>query len=556
MNVLKEGQIIKGEYKVIEKIGEGATAKVYLAYDLANEIKVALKVLKDDNVTERKIKSFQREARAISMLNHENIIKIYKIDETADFHYIVQEYVEGITLKEYIEKSSKVGITEAKRIILQVLKGLEHAHENKIVHKDIKGQNILISVDNKIKITDFGIADILEDEMTKTQSLMGTPQYVAPEVLNKGESTVQTDIYSTGILLYELLIGSAPFKGEKPTIIIMKQLNQPLPSVKKQREEIPQSMENVLIRATAKKLENRYATAKEMIKDLDTCLDISRANEEPLIIDGDFEYQELTTTNLGAIKDINDKEKKNKKRMMLITIATILLISLAFINFFIFFNKEKMTMTNLTDKTQQEAINVLVNQGLSKDNITIEKETNDKVQEGKVISTEPSSGEEINKNTNVVLTISSGKEPILLQNYIGKNISEVQPTLEEKGIIVTLFYEESDKAAGTILDQNQVAGEKLPVGSKIQFIVSKEDKEINLDNFLGLSEAEVQKWVDDNNLNISKEYGCSDKYDEGKVFYQNPAYNSKLKEGDMVTVKISNGVCPPEKSASSGTNNG
>ncbi len=555
MNVLKEGQIIKGEYKVIEKIGEGATAKVYLAYDLANEIKVALKVLKDDNVTERKIKSFQREARAISMLNHENIIKIYKIDQTAEFHYIVQEYVEGITLKEYIEKSSKIGTTEAKNIILQVLKGLEHAHENKIVHKDIKGQNILISTDNKIKITDFGIADILEDEMTKTQSLMGTPQYVAPEVLNKGESTVQTDIYSTGILLYELLIGSAPFKGEKPTIIIMKQLNQPLPSVKKQREEIPQSMENVLIKSTAKKLENRYATAREMRIDLESCLDISRANEEPLIIDGDFEYQELTTTNLGAIKEINENEKKNKKRKVLISIGLIALILLAFINFFIFFNKEKMTMTNLMDKTQQEAINVLVNQGLSKDNITIEKETNDKVQEGKVISTEPSSGEEINKNTNVVLTISSGKEPVLLQNYVGKNINDVQSSLEEKGIIVTLFYEESDKEAGTILDQNKSAGEKLPVGSKIQFIVSKEDKEISLDNFLGITEEEVQKWIDDNNLNISKEYDCSDKYEEGKVFYQEPAYNTKLKEGDMVTVKISNGACPPEQ-LSTGSDNG
>ncbi len=555
MNVLKEGQIIKGEYKVIEKIGEGATAKVYLAYDLANEIKVALKVLKDDNITERKIKSFQREARAISMLNHENIIKIYKIDQTPEFHYIVQEYVEGITLKDYIEKSYKVGTTEAKNIILQVLKGLEHAHENKIVHKDIKGQNILINTDNKIKITDFGIADILEDEMTKTQSLMGTPQYVAPEVLNKGESTVQTDIYSTGILLYELLIGSAPFKGEKPTIIIMKQLNQPLPSVKKQREEIPQSMENVLIRATAKKLENRYATAQEMIIDLDSCLDISRANEEPLIIDGDFEYQELTTTNLGVIKDINEREKKNKKRALLISMGLIGLVLLVLINFFIFFSKEQMTMADLSDKTQQEAINVLLNQGLSKDNITIEKETNDKVQEGNVISTEPSSGQEINKNTNVVLTISSGKEPILLQNYVGKNIKEAQSSLEEQGIIVTLFYEESDEDAGTILEQNKQPGEKLPVGSKVQFIVSKEDKEITLNNFLGINEDEVQKWVDDNNLNISKEYSCNDNYDEGKVFYQNPAYNSKLKEGDMVTVKISNGACPPQVD-NSGSNNG
>ncbi len=556
MNVLKEGQIIKGEYKVIEKIGEGATAKVYLAYDLANEIKVALKVLKDDNVTERKIKSFQREARAISMLNHENIIKIYKIDQTAEFHYIVQEYVEGITLKEYIEKSSKIGTTEAKSIILQVLKGLEHAHENKIVHKDIKGQNILISTDNKIKITDFGIADILEDEMTKTQSLMGTPQYVAPEVLNKGESTVQTDIYSTGILLYELLIGSAPFKGEKPTIIIMKQLNQPLPSVKKQREEIPQSMENVLIKATAKKLENRYATAQEMIIDLDSCLDISRANEEPLIIDGDFEYQELTTTNLGAIKDINEKEKKNKKRKIMLSIGLIVLILLAFINFFIFFNKEQLTMADLTDKTQTEAINVLVNQGLSKDNITIEKETNDKVKSGNVISTEPSSGEEINKDTNVVLTISSGKEPILLKNYVGKNISEVQSSLEDEGLIVTLFYEDSDKEAGTILEQKIEAGEKVQVGSTIEFVVSKENKEVNLDNFLGLSEEEVQKWIDDNKLNVSKEYACSDKYEEGKIFYQEPSYNTKLKEGDIVTIKVSNGACPPESTTSTGTNNG
>lgn len=556
MNILKEGQIIKGEYKILEKIGEGATAKVYLAYDMINEIKVALKVLKDDNITERKIRSFQREARAISMLNHENIIKIYKIDETDEFHYIVQEYVEGITLKEYIEKSSKIGTSEAKNIILQILRGLDHAHENKIVHKDIKGQNILINTENKIKITDFGIADILEDEMTKTQSLMGTPQYVAPEVLNKGESTIQTDIYSTGILLYELLIGTAPFKGEKPTIIIMKQLNQPLPSVKKQREEIPQSMENVLIKATAKKLENRYKSAEEMIMDLDTCLDISRANEEPLIIDGDFEYQELTTTNLGDIKKIDENQKKNKKRAIILTVSIITLLIVALINFFIFFNKEQLTMTDLEGKGQEEAITVLENQGLSINNITIEKLSDENIEEGKVISSTPSKGEKINKDTKVVLNISSGKEPILLKNYVGKNINDVQKELEELGFIVNVYSELSEESEGTILEQNPKSGEKYGVGSKVEFVVAKEDTKVSLANFLGMKEEDVDKWLEENNLNASKEYACSDDYDNGKIFSQSPGYGTELKQTDIVKIKISNGTCPKTATDNTGTNNG
>lgn len=549
MATIKEGQKINGKYQIIEKIGEGATAKVYLAYDLINELNVSLKILKEDDITEKKIKNFKKEAKVISLLNHDNIIQIYEIDEFEGVHYIAQEYIEGMTLKDYIIKSDKIAIQEAQNIILQILKGLEHAHEKGVVHKDIKSQNILLSVNNEIKITDFGIADILEDDMTKTQSLMGTPQYVAPEVLNKGKNTHQTDIYSTGILLYELLIGHAPFTGEKPTIIIMKQLNQPLPSVKNQREEIPQSLENVLLKATAKKLENRYQTATEMLQDLETVFDINRIDEVKVDIKDDFDYEELTTTNLGEIKKINKEESNKKKKKKYLTLITVILAFITFLialNLYFFSQENNLTMPDLSNKTLEESQSILTNLGIDSDNITITYEISEDVANNVIISTEPEAGKELMKDTMIELVISKGQEKIKLENYINQNIDDVEKLLNDLGLEVEIYQEYSPKDKGLILSQEPEADSEVAKGDTIKLIVSQGVKQVKVANLLGITEDEFDTWIEDNNLNSAKTFECNDTYDKGEIFLQDPQRNIEVEEDSVIKVSISTGTCAKE----------
>ncbi len=545
MYIIKEGQKINGKYQIIEKIGEGATSRVYLAYDLVSETNVSLKILKHENIDEKKIRNFKREAKAVAMLNDPNIIKIYEINEINNMHYIAQEYVEGMTLKDYILKTPNIEPEEAQRIVLQILKGLEHAHQKGVVHKDIKSQNILLSINNEVKITDFGIADILEDDMTKTQSLMGTPQYVAPEVLNKGESTHQTDIYSTGILLYELLIGHAPFTGEKPTIIIMKQLNQPLPSVKKQKEDIPQSLENVLLKATAKKLENRYKTAQDMIDDLSTVFDVSRINEPKVDIEDDFDYDEIATANLNEIKELNEEEeKKEKRKKSNRRIIIILLIVFLFIviNFTIFAIYRKDKMPDLTNKTLQEAKQVLINKGIKEQNINIEYSYDKNIEEGHISQTEPKSGRKINKDTVVTLTISRGTTSVVLKNYVGQNINDVQEELEELGFTVEVFFEQSDIPKGKVLSQQPEAGEEVSTQKVISLIVSEGMKKVAVKDLVGLTELEAESWISDHNLNLSKSFKCSEE-PKDIIYEQSPAPNTKVDEDTLIKITISTGEC-------------
>lgn len=545
MDFIKEGKTINGKYQIIEKIGEGATSYVYLAYDLVMERNVSLKVLKEINLTEKKIKAFKKEAHAISILNHENIIKIYEIDSYAGTYYIAQEYIDGMSLKEYIETTELIPTQKAVKIIVNVLEGLAHAHEKKVIHKDIKSQNILLGVNGEIKITDFGIADILEDDETKTQSLMGTPQYVAPEVLNKGESTYQTDIYSTGILLYELLIGHAPFYGEKPTIIILKQLNQPIPSVKQQRDSIPQSLENVLIKATAKKLSNRYPDVDEMIDDLRTCFNISRINEAPLEMKNDFEFQEMGSFNLSKVKEeevINEKRsKKRNYTWMLISVFALLFI-IVFINVIVFFNTKEQLMPDLTGKNYKDATTSLEALNVEKQNIEIKYEENKDIEKNLVIKSVPSKGLALD-NKQVILTVSKGMDTFKLNNYIGTYKEDGQIELENLGLKVNFIYENSKEEKGKIVQQIPEENNEVYPGDQITLIISNGLKTLKVQNFIGKKQEEFEKWRNENNLNETIFYECSNTLEDGVLIKQDPKDGAEIEEGTNISITISNGKC-------------
>ncbi|MGL4588708.1 MAG: Stk1 family PASTA domain-containing Ser/Thr kinase [Mycoplasmatales bacterium] len=551
---MEKQQIIANRYKIIDLIGEGGTAKVYLAYDMIQEFDVSLKILKPDLVTEQKIRHFRREAQAISLLDDEHIIKIYEIGEDEnELHYIAQEYVEGMTLKDYLKISSKIQISEVLDITKQILVGLDHAHEQGVIHKDIKGQNILINSNKKIKITDFGIADIIADDVTRTQSLMGTPQYVSPETLNRGNVNKQTDIYSVGILMFELLTGTAPFTGEKPAVIMLKQLNQPLPSIRMARTDVPQFLENIVIKATAKRLDNRYKCCADMINDIDNLYKEENVNAKKLEFVNDlFENEELEKTinfteniTYSKLKEQDNSKSKNQKKMIILGVLGLLVILIGSLTF-IQLSKEEVVMPDLVNMTEESARQSLVAIEIDEKNITIKKEPHEKIEKDKIISTTPSAEDVIKnpKEQKITIVVSTGPPTSNATDFSGQLITTVQAQLEKDGYIVKVSSVESSEAEGTILSQTPEAGSTVKKGDTFEFEVSNGISFIDVPNFIGLDWTVAQKFGQENQISIKKTDKCFDTVGKDKIFEQNPTYGSTVSKGDSITISVSTGKCP------------
>ena len=273
--MIAKGDKLSDRYQIIKSIGEGGMANVYLAYDTILERNVAVKILRGDLATDEKfVRRFQREALSASSLTNENIVEVYDVGEDNGEYYIVMEYVEGKHLKNLLKKRGKLTISEVIDIMLQVTSGLSVAHDSYIIHRDIKPQNIMILENGLVKLTDFGIAVAMNStQLTQTNSVMGSVHYLPPEMASGKGATLQSDIYSLGILMYELLTGKLPFKGDNAVEIALKHLKEPMPSLRKELPDVPASIENIILRATAKNPKNRYTDAREMYEDLKTCLD-------------------------------------------------------------------------------------------------------------------------------------------------------------------------------------------------------------------------------------------------------------------------------------------
>ena len=312
--MIEKGQMINDRYEIIKSIGEGGMANVYLAYDTILDRRVAIKVLRGDLSNDEKfVRRFQREALSASSLSHPNIVEMYDVGEDNGIYYIVMEYIEGKTLKQLIKKRGALTLSEAIDIMLQITDGISQAHDSYIIHRDLKPQNIMIKEDGTIKITDFGIAMALNStQLTQTNSVMGSVHYLPPEQASGKGSTIRSDIYSMGILFYEILTGTLPFKGDNAVEIALKQMRDEIPSVRKKNPAIPQSVENVILKATAKNPKNRYSDAKEMHADLLTVLNDDRINEAKLV----FKYPEHevdeNTKTISTIKTKTDQKLKNE----------------------------------------------------------------------------------------------------------------------------------------------------------------------------------------------------------------------------------------------------
>ncbi len=557
---MKNEIIISNRYIVKRKIGEGGMAKVYLAYDKKTEQNVAIKILKNENIDERKIRSFRREAETLSILNDENIVSIIDVGEENDVYYIVNEFIEGMTLKEYISTCSPLEVEEVINITIQILKGLSHAHEKGVVHKDIKSQNILLNQNREAKITDLGIADIIDGEFTRTQSLMGTPQYVAPEILNRENLTIQSDIYSVGILLYEMLVGHAPFTGEKPAIIMIKQMNHPLPSIIEKRSDVPQTLENIAIKASAKKLENRYQTVNEMLEDL-IQVQNGKTKAPKLILENDLSVSDdkkLEQTIVMPTEQINIetiKKKSNKKKKIIISS---IIIALAIISFFAWqaMKPKDLIMPDLIGKDIET---VKISEYLARENISIIYKNSDEYKENQIIATNPKAGSKVTDGQEIIFTVSQGPKTIELEDFTGKNADTAKITLEKLGYDVEVKQVNSLQEKGTIVNQEPPAGQLISYDDKIILYSSTQTIELTVPNFIGLPLSEVSTWATNNQIKLETTDVCAEGFKENQVTSQSPNYKETIKNGNILKVNVVGNNCDininvpkPEEESTSG----
>lgn len=479
--MLTKGQKINDRYEIIKTIGEGGMANVYLANDTILDRKVAIKVLRGDLSNDEKfIRRFQREALSVSNLSHPNIVEVYDVGEEDGQYYIVMEYIEGKTLKQLLKKRETLTLPEVIDIMLQLTDGLAHAHESYIIHRDIKPQNIMILDNGLVKITDFGIAMALNaTQLTQTNSVMGSVHYLPPEQANGKSATVKSDIYSLGILMYELITGSVPFKGDNAVEIALKHMKEKIPSIRKQNPTIPQSVENIVIKATAKNPRNRYDSVKEMHDDLEVCMEkenakkvtfeypendiddsepITKKKEKNKIEKPNVEYTEKKEESIE--EDILETPKKRNTVILLLTGIVLFLLIIAGI-FWLSSTKEvkDVIVPNVVGKEIEKAIKELEKLGFK---YTIESKESETVAEGLVIRTNPKAGSTRKKGDTITIIESLGGEYHYLEDYIGKDYTEIKAKLELIGVNVNIEkkdVENKDEYKGkeqNIIDQKPI----------------------------------------------------------------------------------------------------
>ena len=497
-------EMIGNRYIVSKLIGEGGMADVYLAVDSVLKRQVAIKVLRGElNNDPVNLKRFQREASAITNLSHPNIVEVYDVGEDNHRNYIVMEYVPGKTLKKLIKARGALHPDEAINIMKQLVSATAHAHRNGIIHRDIKSQNVLIKDDGTVKLSDFGIAFTSDSQqLTQTDTVMGSVHYLAPELANGKPVTVQGDIYSLGIVFYEMLTGDVPFHGETAVEIAIKHMHEKIPSVRDFNPSLPQSVENIIIRATAKNTKDRYESADQMYDDLVTCLDLNRMNEPKLIINPPVKKE--TEQNNGNVVR-KKKKKKNEDgspwtKVFAALGAVILCGSIIAIIMVltgtIGQNSRKTIMPDLVGRTLDEAKNVLTQYEFVLE--SIQYEPTDDVEKDVVLRSTPSANTETEAGSGVTLYVSSGKY-FVVDNYVGQNINSVKGVLEKAGFSVDVVSSESrDKETGTILSQSVEAGTKYePYDNKqIQFTVAASPSFIIPTNIIGMDVNEAKKLLE------------------------------------------------------------
>jgi len=540
--MIQIGKIFAGRYRIIKQIGRGGMADVYLAKDLILDgEEVAVKVLRTNYQTDPiAVARFQREARAMADLDHPHIVRITDIGEEDGQQYLAMEYVAGLDLKRYIKEHYPLSNEEAVRIMGQILLAMRLAHAKGIVHRDLKPQNILLTPDGTAKVTDFGIAvAFAETSLTQTNSMLGSVHYLSPEQARGSKATFQSDIYAMGIIFFEMLTGHIPYDGDSAVTIALQHFQKPLPSVIAENPSVPQSLENVVIKATAKKLTDRYQTVSEMYVDLLSSLSYNRRNEPKLVFEDTSKVDtktlpKISQSTLTVIPKVQPKEespqtkkpsvqaapkpkevakpvkKRRFKARYLVLLASFILV-LSSILWIISKTPATVVIPKVAGQTVAEAKETLKNANFE---IGEEKdESSDTVEEGRVIRTDPESGTNRKEGTKINLIVSSGKPSFPIGNYIGRKSSDVVAELKDKKVpenLIKIVEEESSEtepglvmrqslSEGTIYDLSKATEITLTVAKKVTTVSmpyyigsSLEFTKNNLIQVVGVKEANIE----------------------------------------------------------------
>ena len=589
--MIQIGKIFAGRYRILKQIGRGGMADVYLAKDLILDgEEVAVKVLRTNYQTDPiAVARFQREARAMADLDHPHIVRITDIGEEEGQQYLAMEYVAGLDLKRYIKEHHPLSNEEAIRIMGQILLAMRLAHTHGIVHRDLKPQNILLTPDGNAKVTDFGIAvAFAETSLTQTNSMLGSVHYLSPEQARGSKATVQSDIYAMGIIFYEMLTGHIPYDGDSAVTIALQHFQKPLPSVIDENPSVPQALENVVIKATAKKLTDRYQSVAEMYVDLSSSLSHNRRNEPKLVFNDTTKadtktlpkVSQSTLTSIPKVQTQSPKPqaakpsqqvsednyaskpvKKRKFRVRyMILLASIVLVAASLI-WILSRTPATIAIPDVAGQTVAEA-----KETLKKANFEIgeeKSEASEKVEEGRIIRTDPDAGTGRKEGSKINLVVSSGKQSFQLSNYIGRKSTDVIAELKQKKVPENLIKieeeESSESEAGTVLRQSPAAGTTydLSKASTITLTVAKKVTSVAMPSYTG-SSLEFTKnnlvqivGIKEANIEVVEVSTAPDGTAEGTVVEQSPKAGEKVDlTKTRVKISIYKPKTPPSTSSS------
>ncbi|WP_024614606.1 Stk1 family PASTA domain-containing Ser/Thr kinase [Clostridium sp. Ade.TY] len=574
------GEVLGDRYELLEKVGEGGMAVVYKARCNKLNRYVAVKILKNEYSDNDEIVSkFKREATAIAKLSHNNIVNVLDVGTQGDINYIVMEYVDGKTLKEVVEEFGKISCETALTIAIQIAKALECAHKNGIIHRDIKPQNILVTSDGLVKVTDFGIAKIADSAtLTNTSTILGSAHYFSPEQAKGGFIDNKTDIYSLGIVMYEMLTGKLPFEADSPVTIALKHLQEDPVPPKELNPKIPESLNKVVLKCMEKDANNRYQNVNELISDLqkikqnpDAQIGDDGINEndqtvehtiimapvkEPVVesvddfedeyyddddaeyYDDDDEYYDDSEEAEEKVKN-KPKNKKSSKKGIIIGIVSVLVLAILGVGgyFMLSGNKAKEVIVpnfvgmNIKD-AQEKATSLKINLSI--------KSVKSNEKEGTIINSNPKAGEKINEGSTVEVEVSS-EEKITMPNLVEDKLSDAKAKLESlgiKNIIVQEDYSDSI-ASGNVMTQTPEQGQEVTKESSVTLTVSKGKKveTVEVPNVNGLSESEARNKLAGFNVNVETKT-TTDKTLDGKVIGQNPSAGTSVNKGSTITLAI------------------
>lgn len=561
------GTVLGNRYELIEKVGVGGMAIVYKAMDKLLNRFVAVKLLRSEfQGNEEFIRRFNIESQAAASLSHPNIVSIYDVGQSEDLQYIVMEFIEGKTLKEYIaEKKGSIYWKEATDIAMQICSALEHAHSKHIIHRDIKPQNIMINTDNVIKVTDFGIARAASGG-TMTMEAMGSAHYLSPEQARGGYTDQRSDIYSLGVLMYELYTGKLPFDGETTVAVAMQHVQVEPPRPRSINEDLPKSIEDIILKAMSKEQRLRYESAAHMLSDIKKAY----ADPDSLISTGEDDADKFGTKKITPIVNItlpgetgqknvvrrNEedriKKKKDKKKDVIAIVAAIvtcfviaIVMGVVVANVISNNNKpatETYRMPNVKGLTKAEMTNSL--QELRDAGFEIEEiyKFDSNIEKGEVIEQDPKMGE-IEEGVKITITISSGKEQINLDDYSGDVAEDAIEELDAMGIDVKTSQEMSDEVEeGRVIRQLPTAGQVIETGDSVRLFVSSGPNKFALDNYVGSESDAAQKELELQGIVVTVSSEYNDSVPKGIVISQSPVAETEMKKGDGVQLKVSLGA--------------